>query len=157
MGHRKKFSAAGQGWDLSSAQPGREASYLLLGSIPVQWHSHFPTLGLLSRGSCEGVNRAIRVHSKGSLTQFTPVKQSKEEQRKKLTEDFKRQWLTLLKTVSIRYFAKSELCSQVGLFLQPPCAKFNLAGCTCCWIRRADAAGSQMALGLCGGSKSHHP
>lgn len=69
-----------------------------------------------------------------------------------MNKDLERQWLTLLKPVSIRYFAKSELCSQVGLFLQPPSAKFTLVGCTCCWIRRADAARSQMALGLCGGS-----
>lgn len=58
-----------------------------------------------------------------------------------------------LDKVSIWYFAMSELCSQVSLFLQPQSAKFNLPGRTCCWIQRADAACSQMALGRCGGSR----
>lgn len=68
-----------------------------------------------------------------------------------MNKRFKKTMDNFAKTVSTRYFAKSEICSQVGLFLQPLSTKFNLVGCTCCWIRRADAALSQMALGLCGG------
>lgn len=56
-----------------------------------------------------------------------------------------------LDKIPIWYFAMGKLCSQVSLFLQPQSAKFNLPGCTCCWIQRADAACSQMAL-RCGGS-----
>lgn len=56
-----------------------------------------------------------------------------------------------LDKIPIWYFAMSELCSQASLFLQPQSAKFNLPGHTCCWIQRADAACSQMALGWCTG------
>lgn len=68
-----------------------------------------------------------------------------------MNKRFKKIMANFTKNSFHQYFAKSELCSQVGLFLQSPSAKFNLVGCTCCWNRRADAAGSQMALGLCGG------
>lgn len=116
-----QFSSARQGWGLSPAQPGPEAvlPFISVCASPGPWPPPL-ALALLSRCSCEGVDRAISVYTKGVLRNSLWWSILRKSRAKKLTKDFKRQWLTFAKAVSIRYFAKTELCSQAGLFLQPP-------------------------------------